>query len=75
MSLTRSILQTYRHEQTVAASTWTIAHNLYTYPVVDAWTTDGGSLKKIMPQSVTYTDANTVTLTFTSPISGYAMVS
>ena len=66
----------YLHTQSSASLTWTIVHNLGTVsPVIDAWTDDGfGNTVKILPSSVVATDANTVTLTFSTVRSGQAMV-
>ena len=61
----------YRHDQTSSSTTWTITHNLNTSaPVVDCWV--GGD--KIMPLTVTATDANTVTITFSTAQTGVAYV-
>ncbi len=70
----RHLANVYRHEQTTAATTWTITHNLGVYPIVDAWTMYEGDLQKILPAQVNYVDENTCTLVFTVPISGFATV-
>jgi hypothetical protein len=57
-----------------ASDTWTIVHNLHGYPIVDVYVDYFGTPTKILPASVTYTDQNTVTLTFSSARSGYATV-
>jgi len=64
----------YTHEQATPATTWTIVHAIGTYPIVDAYTTEGGQVQKIIPSSVTYVDPNTCTITFTTPRSGFATV-
>lgn len=72
--LERKLPVVYKHEQVTASTTWTIVHNLGVYPIVDAWTTDGGDLTKILPSEVNYINANTCTLVFSFPISGFATV-
>lgn len=74
MPLTRRIATSYMHTQSDASDTWTIVHGVGGYPIVDAYTTKDGELLKIIPSAVTYVDANTCTLTFTVPFSGYATV-
>jgi hypothetical protein len=59
------------HTQTSAASTWTVTHNLgVQYPNVTVY---NSSNEIIIPQTITATDANTLTLTFGSAVSGYAV--
>lgn len=74
MAMERKIGVVYKHVQAAPAETWTIEHNLGVYPIVDAWTTDGGELKKILPAGVNYVNANSCTLEFSSAISGFATV-
>ena len=74
MALERKVAGIYKHVQDTVSTTWTIAHGLGVYPIIDAWTIDGGDLKKIIPSEVNYIDANTCTLIFTLPISGFATV-
>lgn len=64
----------YQHTQAVAATTWTIEHNLRRYPIVDVYTTISGSLVKIMPSSITHTSSTVCTVTFSTPFSGFAAV-
>lgn len=69
----------YRHEQTTAATVWTIVHNLGVnggegIPVVDAFVDNGGDLTKIIPSVVEMIDNNTVELTFTTAREGFAVV-
>jgi len=69
----------YRHDQASASDTWVIAHNLghnggQGIPVVDTYVNSGGDLQKILPLSVDMTDENTVTITFTEPYDGYAVI-
>lgn len=65
---------TYEHTQDVAASTWVVPHKLGVYPIVDVFIDDNGTMKKIIPLSVEYTDAGTVTISFSSAQAGIAMV-
>ena len=54
------------------ASTWTINHNLNTrYVLVQTF---NSSHQQIIPQQITLTNANTVTATFGSPVTGYSVV-
>ncbi len=65
--------QKYLHEQSSAATTWTISHNFeYQYVNVDVY---DGNDQIVIPTSVTATDGNTLTLTFSSPVSGNAIIS
>lgn len=64
----------YRHVQESAAATWTIPHGLLSYPIVDVYVDYEGQVQKILPSAVTYTDANTVTVTFSEPKAGFATV-
>ena len=57
--------------QSTASSTWTFNHLLNSqYPNVTVY---NASNEVVMPQSITATDANTLTLTFGSPVAGYAV--
>jgi hypothetical protein len=59
------------HTQTSEASTWTVTHNLgVQYPNVTVY---NSSNEIIIPQTITATDANTLTLTFGSAVAGYAV--
>ena len=60
--------QHYAHTQSQPSSTWTIYHGLNTRPSVDVANKQGAA---IFP-SITYTDLNTVTITFSSLQSGSA---
>ena len=65
--------QKYKHSQTVAATTWTVSHNFdYQYVNVDIY---DGNDQMVIPTTLTATDSNTITLTFSSPVSGNAIVS
>lgn len=65
----------HRHTQGSTNTTWTITHNLNTdAPCVDVWVDISGTDTKIIPDTVTATSANVVTLTFTTTRSGIAIV-
>lgn len=65
----------YLHTQGSAALTWTIVHNRGTLaPAVDVWVLDGGDTIKMLANSVTVIDANTLELTFAVARSGKAMI-
>lgn len=74
MALTQQIAKTYEHVQTSASTTWVIVHNLNLYPVVDIFVDHEGEKHKILPLSVEYTNANTCTITFSTPRTGLATV-
>ena len=71
---------TFKYDQTVPSTTWNINHNLsgngsQGIPIVDVHVDDGsGNLSKIIPASTEIIDANNVTLTFSIPRTGYAVI-
>ncbi len=63
----------YLHTQSVAANTWSIAHNLNCKPVVEVLVdTGGGARTKIFPQKVMHASDTVMQITFSSPRSGIA---
>lgn len=60
--------KTYVHNQNSASATWTIKHNLNKYPAVSV----ADSAGSVVVGDISYIDANTLTLTFTSAFSGKA---
>lgn len=64
----------HEHEQSTPAATWTIAHGLKDYPIVDVYVMYEGDLQKIIPSAITYVDLDTCTVDFTTPYAGYATV-
>lgn len=74
MTTSYRVASLYKHEQTEASSTWTIAHGMGVYPVVDVYVTSGSDLVKVMPEEVTYVDEQTCVLTFSEPLTGFATV-
>lgn len=70
-----SVIRGYRHIQSVASDTWVINHNMgIDYPIVDVFYDNSGTLTKLVPLNVEFTDTNTVTLTFSNAITGEAEV-
>jgi hypothetical protein len=56
-----------------------IEHNLHGggsdgTPIVDVFVTEGGNTVKIMPTSITKTSQGTVTIAFSAPRSGEAII-
>lgn len=74
VQLSKKVALTYQHNQDTPASTWVVPHKLGVYPIVDVFIDDNGTMKKILPLSVEYTDAGTLTITFSSAQAGIAMV-
>lgn len=69
--MTREI-DTHVHVEDVAASTWTITHNLKTNtPLVQVYEASSGNL--VIPDDITVVDINTVSVTFTSDLAGRAV--
>lgn len=62
---------TFTYDQNVAASTWTIVHNLGFFPNV----TTVDTLDREFLGDVAYVDLNTVTVTFASAVTGRAYLS
>lgn len=62
--------QTYRHVQSVPASSWTIAHNLGCWPSVTVIDSAGS----VVIGKVSYISNNQVLLEFASPFSGEAFI-
>lgn len=72
--VSRQIKDILMHEQSTPSATWVITHNLGSYPLVDAFIMYNGSITKILPAALEYTDMDTVTLTFSTARAGYATV-
>jgi hypothetical protein len=62
----------YTHDQPLASTTWTVAHNLGGYPAVTV-TDDNG--ERTEGAAVTYVDGNNITIRFGRPFSGHAYLS
>lgn len=67
--------QVFEFTQAVASDTWVILHNMKMYPIVDVFVEFQGESQKILPSAVTYTDANTCTISFSTPFAGKATLS
>ena len=64
-------LVSYTHNQAAPSSTWTITHNLNFKPSVNVFDSAG----TMVEGSVTHTNANSLTITFSATISGIAHLS
>ena len=65
--------QRYQHNQTSAATTWTVSHNFdLQYVNVDVYA-DNNQI--VIPTSITATDGNTLTIVFNNATAGKAIVS
>ena len=74
MALTSKVASVYEHVQAAASDTWVIVHNLARYPVIDIYVPHNGDTVRILPLGVAYTNANTCTVTFSTPRTGVAAV-
>ena len=61
----------YTHTQAIAATVWTVPHNLNKYPS----TTTTDNLGNVIYGDVAYVDANIVQITHGSALTGYAYCS
>jgi hypothetical protein len=61
----------YIHSQGIASNVWTITHNLNTY---NTWTQIKDGDGDVVVAAITNTSANVITVTFTTPILGTAIV-
>tara|TARA_B110000285_G_scaffold91263_1_gene104573 strand:+ start:1032 stop:1661 length:630 start_codon:yes stop_codon:yes gene_type:complete len=67
-----TIAQTATVKQTFTGTTWSVVHNLDTEnPIVQTY--DNSNFQTI-PQSIRITDSDTITITFPTSVSGYAVV-
>lgn len=65
----------YNYTQSVAATTWVIAHNLSaTETINDIFVNNNGNLEKIIPLSVIHTSNDILTVTFSNIETGYARI-
>ncbi len=70
-----NVINTYTFQQTTASATWTINHNLgTTSPLVQCYDNTGTSPVMIIPDQVTITDSDNLTVTFASPQIGTAII-
>lgn len=62
----------YNFTQAIADTTWTITHNLNNqHPLVQVY---GADHLTLIPQSISGSNANTVIVTFSTPLAGYARI-
>ena len=66
-------LVSYRHIQGAPSDTWTITHNLDFYPNITVFDSGGSQVEGDITQSLT--DSNTLTIEFSTEISGFANLS
>tara|TARA_A100001201_G_scaffold77518_2_gene69764 strand:+ start:1997 stop:2338 length:342 start_codon:yes stop_codon:yes gene_type:complete len=64
----------YTHNQAIASTTWTINHNLDTFPSVSIKFSSSDEVYENVGAfgGVTYTNSNTITITLAAAESGYA---
>lgn len=64
----------YTHNQAIASTTWTINHNLETFPSVSIKFSSSDNVYENVGAfgGVTYNNANTITITLAAAESGYA---
>jgi len=70
-SATIAPLVAFVHTQSAASDTWTITHNLEFFPNVTVQDSGGSTVEG----EIVYNTNNTLTVTFSSPISGKAYLS
>jgi len=67
---------TYTHEQLVAASVWTVNHNLgERYLNVEVIDSANQNVSPLTYPTISFLNSNTLTITFASPQTGYAAIS
>lgn len=59
---------------TTPSTTWNIAHNLGTKPIVETMVYDNGTLVKAFADNITQTDDNNIVITWTSPRYGVVIL-
>jgi len=64
-------LVSYRHTQNTPLTTWTVNHNLNFYPNVTVFNSAGNQVEG----NVVHTNATTLTITFSTTVSGKAQLS
>jgi hypothetical protein len=73
-SMTKRLPRIVTHNQDTPSADWVIVHNFNGYPITDVYVMYNGDWNKIIPKTITYTDANTVTVSFSEAYAGYATV-
>jgi hypothetical protein len=61
----------YKHVQTASSQTWVITHNLNFYPNITVMDSAGN----VVEGDIVYTSKKVVTLHFSAPVIGYAVLS
>lgn len=61
----------FQYTQSAASTTWTIYHGFGKKPLIDININLNGVVQKAFPQSLVQVDENTVTITWSSPRTGY----
>ena len=65
----------YVHEQTSAAATWSVKHDLENlWPIVNVYEIDGGTSSQVIPESIVAVSLNELTITFQTNVTGVATV-
>lgn len=64
----------YTHTQTVASDSWLVQHNLGTTDVIVQVEDDATPRNLLIPQNVEFTDDNSTTITFPTPVAGEAII-
>lgn len=65
-------IHSHTHIQSTPSTLWTINHGLSCHPTVSAKVMHDGALTAIMPKNISYPDADTVVIEFSSARSGEA---
>jgi hypothetical protein len=73
-SMAKRLPHVVTHNQDTPSADWVIVHNFNGYPITDVYVMYNGDWNKIIPKTITYTDANTVTVSFSEAYAGYATV-
>lgn len=75
-TLTQQIPATsFQFTQAEASTSWVVLHKLGLYPTVDVYVLYGGVTQKILPLSVTYDNVNQITISFSTGMTGLAVLS
>lgn len=65
----------FSFDQAEASASWVVLHNLNLYPAIDVFVQYGGVTQKILPRAITYDSVNQVTITFSTAMTGLAVLS
>ena len=67
-------ITSFTHKQPVASDTWVIKHNLNCKPVVQVFVMVDGKLQRIIPKGIKCDTQMQVTVSFTAPFAGHAVL-